>query len=123
MRQMRDLLVGAGALGDVFDGGDPPAALQWPVDDFDRAATRSLRELARGFPERHLLYDRVAKFIDVAIEGSGLFPVRNQPLHGAARPGHIRRQAEHLQILLVACDDPRGSIIENKPLRDIVHGN
>ena len=40
MRQMRDLLVGAGALGDVFDGGDPPAVLQRPVDDFDRAAAR-----------------------------------------------------------------------------------
>ena len=68
MRQMRDLLVGAGALGDVLDGGDPPAALQRPVDDFDRAAARRLRELARGFPERHLLYDRVAEFLDVAIE-------------------------------------------------------
>src|SRR6185369_18076184 len=44
MRQMRDLLVRALARGDVLDGRDPPAALQRPVDDFDRPATRRFRE-------------------------------------------------------------------------------
>ena len=68
MRQMRDLLVGARALGDVLDGRDPPAALQRPVDDLDRPATRRFRELPRRLAERHRLDDRVAEFIDVAIE-------------------------------------------------------
>ena len=116
MRQMRDLLVGACALGDVLDGGDPAAALQRPVDDLDRPAARRFRELARRLAERHRLDDRVAELIDVAIEGSGFLPVRDQPLHGAARLGHVRRQAEHLEIGLVANDDPRGCIIENKAL-------
>ena len=72
MRQMRDLLLGAPALGDVLDGRDPSAALQRPVDDLDRAAARRFRELPRGLAERHLLDDRVAECIDVAVERSGL---------------------------------------------------
>jgi hypothetical protein len=46
-----------------------------------------------------------------------------QSLHRAAGPGHIRRQSEHLDIGLIANDDARRCIIENKALRDIVHGN
>ncbi len=123
MRQMRDLLVGARALGDVFDGGDPPAALQRPVDDLDRPAARRFRELTRGLAERYVVDDRVAEFIDVAVKGSGFLAVRDQPLHGAALFDHLRRQSEHLDIGLVADDDPRRCVIENKALRDIVHGD
>ncbi|MEH2621608.1 hypothetical protein V1285_006554 [Bradyrhizobium sp. AZCC 1620] len=123
VRQMLDLLVRAAALGDVLDGRDPSAALQRPVDDFDRPATRRFRQLARCLAERHRLDDRVAEFIDVAIERSGFLPVSDQPLHGAAGLGHIGRQSEHVEIGLVANDDPRRCIIENKTLRDVVHGN
>jgi hypothetical protein len=49
--------------------------------------------------------------------------VGDQPLHGAAGLGHVGRQSEHVEIGLVANDDPRGCIIENKALRDVVDGN
>ena len=68
MRQMRDLLIGAPALGDVLDGRDPPAALQRPVDDLDRPAARRFRKLPRRLAERHRLDDRFAELVDVAIE-------------------------------------------------------
>ena len=68
MCQMRDLLLRAPARGDVLDGRDPSAALQRPVDDLDRSATRCFRKLPRRLAERHRLDDRVAECIDVAIE-------------------------------------------------------
>ena len=120
---MRDLLVGAGALGDVFDGGNPPAALQRLVDDLDRPAAWSLRELTRAFSERYVLDDRVAEFIDVAVKGSGFLAMRDQPLHGAALFDHLRRQAEHLDVTLVADDDPSRRVVKHEALRDIVHGD
>ncbi len=57
MRQMGDLLVGAGARGDVLDRGHPAARLQRPVDDLDRAAARRFRELARRLAERDVADD------------------------------------------------------------------
>jgi len=49
--------------------------------------------------------------------------VGDQPLHGAAGLDHVGRQSEHVEIGLVANDDPRGCIIEHEALRDIVDGN
>ena len=122
MRQMGDFLVGALALGDVLDGGDPAARLQRLVDDLDGPAARRLRELARGLAERHVADDGVAELVDIAVEGSGLLAVLDQPLHGAARLRHIGRQPEHVDIGLVADHDARRSVVEHKALRDIVHG-
>ena len=123
MRQMGDFLVGARALGDVLDRGHPPARLQRPVDDLDRPAARRLRELARAIAERHVADDGIAELIDIAVKGAGLLAVLDQPLHRAARLRHIRRQSKHLYVGLVADHDARRRIIENKALRDVVHGN
>ena len=101
----------------------PSAALQRPVDDLDRPAARRFRKLPRRLAERNGLDDRIAELVDVAIESSGFLPVGDQPLHGAAGLGHVRRQSEHVEIGLVANDDPRGCIIKNKTLRNVVHGN
>jgi hypothetical protein len=49
--------------------------------------------------------------------------VFDQAMHRAAGICHIRRQTEHLNIGLVAHDDPRRCVIQNKTLRDIVHSN
>ena len=123
MRQMGDLLLGALALGDVLDRGHPAARLQRPVDDLDRPAARRFRELARALPSDTLRM--------MALQNASTSPSKDpvslrccdQPLHGAAWLGHIRRQSEHLDIGLVADDDARRCIIENKALRDIVHGD
>ena len=123
MRQMGDFLVGARALGDVLDRGHPAARLQRPVDDLDRPAARRFRELPRGLAERHGADDGVAERVDIAVKGSGLFAVLDQPMHRAAGLRDIRRQSEHLNIGLVADHDPRRCVIENKALRDIVHGD
>ena len=120
---MGNLLLGALARRDVFDGGNPATALQRPVDDLDRPAARRFRELAGAFAERHVTYDRIAECIDIAVKGPGLFAVLDQPVHGAAWLGHIRRQSKHLDIGLVADDDRRRCIIKHKALRDIVHGD
>ena len=46
----------------------------------------------------------------------------DQPLHGAARFGDVRRQSEHVEILLVADDDARRGVVEHEALRNIVDG-
>ncbi len=68
VRQMRDLLLCAPSRSDVLDGRDPSAALQRPVDDLDRPATRRFRKLPRRLAERHCLDDRIAEFVDVTVE-------------------------------------------------------
>ncbi len=90
MRQMRDLLVGARALGNVLDRGDPAAHLQRTVDDLDRPAARGFGELTRGLAERDRLDDGVAERVDVTVKGSRFLPVTDQPLHGAALLDHLR---------------------------------
>ena len=123
MRHVGDLLVGTGARGNVFDHRQPPAALQGLVHDLDRATTRGLGQLTGGLAERDVADDGVAEFIDIAVKGSGLLAVRDQPLHGAARFDHLRRQSEHVEIGLVAGNDPRRCIIEHKALRNVVDGD
>ena len=123
MRHMGDLLVGARALGDILDGGHPSAGFQRLVHDLEGAAAGSLRQLTRGLAERHVADDGVAEFVDIAIEGSGLLAVRDQPRHGAAGPHYLGRQPEHLEIRLVADHDAGRGVVEHEPLRDIVHGD
>src|SRR5260370_9675791 len=113
MRHMRDLLVGAGAFVDVFDGGNPPAPFQRLVDDLDRPAAWRLRQLTRAFSERYVAYDRIAEFIDIAVKGSGFLPMRDQPLHGAALLDHFRRQSDHLDVTPVAYNDPPRRVADN----------
>ena len=73
MREMRDALLGASALRDIFDRGHPPARFQRLVYDQDRSAAWSLCDLMRNFPEPHIADEGAAKFLNVAIKGSGFF--------------------------------------------------
>ena len=123
MRQMRDLLFRALAFGDVLDGGDPAAGLQRLVDDLDGAAARRFRELAGGLAQRHAANDGGAKRLDIAVERAGLLAVLDQPPHRAALFGDVRRQAEHLQIRLIADDDARGGVVQHEALRNVIDGD
>ena len=122
MGEMGDLLLGALARGDVLDGGDPAARRQRLVDDLDRAAARGLRDLARCLAKPDIADDGAAERVDVAVEGPGLRTVRDQPLHGAALLRDVGRQAEHLDIGLVAGHNPGRCVVEHEALRDVVHG-
>jgi hypothetical protein len=122
MRHMGNLLVGAGALRYVLDRRHPSALWQRLVDDLDRAPTGRLGELTRPPAERHVADNGIAELVDVAIERAGLLTVRNQPLHRAARPGHVGREAEHVDVGLVADDDARRRVVEDQSLRNVVHG-
>ncbi len=120
VRQMGDLLVRALLFGDVFDGGNPAACFQRLVDDLDPSAARGVRDLTGRLAERNAADDAAAKLLDIAVKGPGRLPMCDQFLHAAARLGHVRRQPEHLDIALVANDDPGMFVVKNKPLRNIV---
>src|SRR5258706_691088 len=71
--QVPDLLLGAPALRNIFDRGHPPTRFQRLGYDQDRSAVWNLFDLMRNFPELHIPNDGGAKFLHVAIKGSGLF--------------------------------------------------
>jgi hypothetical protein len=119
MRQMRDPLLRALALGDVLDGGDPAAPLERLVDDLDRPAAGRFRQLAGSFAKRHVANDCGAECLDVAVERSGFLAMLDQPLHGAAGFGDIRRQPEHVAILLIADHDARRAVVQHEALRNV----
>ena len=79
-------------------------------------------ELAGRLAERHVANDGGAERLDVAVERSGFLAVLDQPLHGAAGFGDVRRKPEHVEILLVADDDARRSVVQHEALRNVVDG-
>ena len=60
--------------------GHPAAVCQRLVDDLDRAAARGLDDLAVSLSRAHVAHDRGAKFVDVAVERSGLLAMGDQVL-------------------------------------------
>src|SRR5580692_1260568 len=85
MREMRDPLLGAYALGDVLVRGHPSAIRQRLVHDLDRMSLCSLYDVVRDFAQRYVTQDRGAKTVNVALEGSVCFryAIRSRKL----RPG------------------------------------
>src|SRR5258705_317119 len=77
---------------------------QRPVGDLDRTSVRGPRD--RDFSQRHVAQDIGAILLDVALERSGLLSMRDDVAKGAARLYHVRRQAVHLNVALVADHDP-----------------
>ena len=69
MRQMRDALFGAVALGDVLVRGHPSAVWQRLVDDLDGAAVRGFDRVV--LPQRDVAQNRGAEVIDVLDERAG----------------------------------------------------
>jgi hypothetical protein len=99
-----------------------PPDWQRLVDDLDRAAAGRFRDLARSLAEPDIANDRATERLDVAVERTGLGPVLDQPLHAAALLGDVGRQAEHVDIGLIADDDVGRGVVQHETLRDVVHG-
>ena len=78
MRQMRDLLVGEPALGEVFQRRHPSAVRQRLVLDLDRTAGRRGQDPLKGPSLRHLAQDGLDVFVDVVREGPGFLAMPQQ---------------------------------------------
>jgi hypothetical protein len=119
-RHVPDLGLGLGALGDVLMGGDPSAARHRLVDQRNDAAVGRLDDLARGVALRDLGQQLGA----IAFRISGEVPRRLAALEEVAQqdPGlHlIGRQAIHLDVTLIAHDEPGIGVEHAQPLRHVV---
>ena len=83
MREMRDPLLDARALGDILVRRDPSAVGQRLVDDLDRAAVGGLDDVDVSL--RDVAQDGGVIFVDVAGERSGGLSMRNDLAEAAAR--------------------------------------
>src|ERR1700732_569916 len=100
MRKVVDPLLGAGALGDILVGRDPPAVRQRFVDDLDRTSVRD-RD-GHGLPQPDVAQDAGAIGVDVAYERSSGLAMRDDLAESATRSHDVRRQAVHLDIARIA---------------------
>jgi hypothetical protein len=89
MREMRDPLLGAYALGDVLVRGHPPAIRQRLVHDLDRMSLCSLYDVVRDFAQRYVTQDRGAKTVNVALEGSSLLSICDKITKAEAGLYHV----------------------------------
>ena len=73
-------------------------------------------------PSADVAQHAAQQFVDVAGEGSGGLAMRDDVAESAARLHDLRRQAVHLDIALVADDEPLRRIEQQQALRHVVDG-
>ena len=122
MRKMRDLFLGAPAFCDILLRGYPSTASQRLVPDLDGAAVGGFDDVVGGLPLRHVAQDVRAELVDIALERADPLAIGDQIAEMQAGPHHVRRQLVHIQIALVAQDDPRVRIVQQQALRHVVDG-
>src|SRR5438552_3278338 len=104
MRKMPDPLFGASAFGDIFMGGNPSAVRQRLVGNLDRASVGGFD--GHDLSEPYVAQDKGAVCVEIAHERAGRFSMSNDLAEGAARFHDLCRQSVHLDIALVANDQP-----------------
>jgi hypothetical protein len=114
------LLFQPAALGDVLDGGDPPAVLERCADRRKPAAVRAAYQAAINPALRDIVDDRGAEFVDVAIEKSLLLAMPHQVTKMASRLHDVRREPEHVEVATVDGDDAAGGVVLHQPLHHVV---
>ena len=72
---------------------------------------------------RDTLENSGALFVDITLKRSLFLPMRHQIAKTAAGPDYVGRQSVHLQISLVANDEPRGLIEQRQTLRHVIDGS
>ena len=101
-------------------GGDPAAGGQRLVDDLDGTAVRGPD--GRGLSPFDLAEHAETIGVDVAHERSGGLAVRDDLAEAAAGLYHFGRQAVHVDVALVADDQPLRTIEQQQALRHVVDG-
>ena len=118
--EMLDLGLDAAVFGDVFQRRGPAAVGRALVDQPDRA---SIGRRNHGIIDAALGIEELgAVGIDVADKGAELLAMPDQVAQVTAGFDDVRRDAEHLDILLVA-DHQTASVVEQQQaLRHVVDG-
>ena len=121
MSEMLDLGRHAPVLGDILQRGGPAAVGRTLVDQPEHASVR-----CRNHGIMHLVIRPIEEFcaigIDVADERAQLLTMEDQVAQMASGLCHVRRQAEHVDIALVADHQPGGRIEQQQALRHVVDG-
>ena len=121
-RHMRDLLLGALALGDVVVGGDPAAVAHRVVEHGDGAPVGHLNQLGMRCASRKRLEHLRDVSVDVAGKGAGRLAVFEQSAKRATGFHHFARQAVHAPVTLVADHQATLAVEHQQRLRHVVDG-
>ncbi len=122
MRHVRDALLHAPTLGYVLVGRDPSAVAPRLVHQRDDAAVVELDHGGDRATLRQRGHEIEAILLRVAVEGSGRGTDGEEIPQGAARPHQVAREPVHLQVAVVAHDEPLGGIEHAQALGHVVEG-
>ena len=103
-------------------GRDPAAIRHGLVHDGDRPPIHGLHDDLEFFPETELGRELGPVSIGVKNDLVSLDPVLQERLQGAAGPHDLARQIVHLEVTIVADDNPLVRIEHDEALRHIVEG-
>ena len=106
MRQMRDALLGAPALGDILQRRYPSAMRQRTVHHLDRASARCVHDRLKYLSLRQSAEELGAIFIHVTSERTDFLPMIEEFMHGATWLHHRSGYTEHLDVTLVGDHQP-----------------
>ncbi len=119
--EMFDLGRDAPPLGDVFQRGGPAAVRRALVDQPDHAAVGGRDD---GVVDRVVL--RVEKSraigVDVADERTQFLAMTDEVAQMATGLRHVRRYAEHVDVALIADDEPARGVEQQQSLGHVVDG-
>ena len=120
MGEMGDALLDAAALGDVLMGGEPAAIGERLVHDLHGTAVGRVDDDLTA--PRDVAQRRLDVIVDVAGEGAGVPAMRDDLTEARARPDDGFRKAVHLDVSMVADDQPPRRVEQQKALRHVVDG-
>ncbi len=121
MRQLRDLRLGAAAVGDILVGRDPAARGDGRVLHQDLAPLRRFHDQARDVALREAAQQLDAVLLGVEIEvPAGLDAMAQQVDQYTAGLHHTARESVHLDIEIIADDDAFVGVEHDQTLRHVV---
>jgi hypothetical protein len=121
VREERDLNFRAAPVGDVLVGGNPAARRHGRVlhQDFTplRGFDDQIRDIALGKAAQQFHSVLLGVEIEIA---AGLDAMLQQVDHDAARFHHVTRKSVHLDVKVIADDDPFVGVEHDQALRHVV---
>jgi hypothetical protein len=123
VREMRDPFLSAATLGDVLQRRNPSAVFKRSVGNLDRPSVTRLVGVLTWHSLLQKAPDLGAIRLDIAGKGAALLVMNQQFPKRAAGFDDVARQFEHVDIALIADDEPLVGIVEQKALWHIVDGH